>query len=183
MPSRDLRRRFRRRRGRPTAPIPKRIASAWENALGTLPRPSSQAQQCTSRPEPPSMTAQQPETPLFGALTGNLGHIAPSRSTSNRKHFDFPCDQSIFRARSRSQTALAAPSPVFCPRARPCSLNHRRGYAFGREHAHGAKILGDHRGPWRAASLKAIVSLAFSLPCLGRTGKICCLVALPRFPA
>ena len=75
-------------------------------------------------------------------------HIAPSRSTSNRKHFDFPCDQSIFRARSRSQTALAAPSPVFCPRARPCSLNHRRGYAFGREHAHGAKILGDHRGPW-----------------------------------
>ena len=33
-----------------------------------------------------------------------------------------------FRARFRSRTALAAPSPVFCPRVRPCSLNHRRGY-------------------------------------------------------
>ena len=54
----------------------------------------------------------------------------------------------FFRTWFRPQTALAAPLPVFCPRARPCSLNHGRGYAFGREHAHAGKIRGDYRGPW-----------------------------------
>ena len=48
----------------------------------------------------------------------------------------------------RSQAALAAPSPVFWPRARTCDLNRSPRYAFGREHAHGTKILGDHRGHW-----------------------------------
>ena len=46
------------------------------------------------------------------------------------------------------QTALATPSPVFCPPARTCDLNRSPRYAFGREHAQGGKILGDHRGPW-----------------------------------
>ena len=46
------------------------------------------------------------------------------------------------------QTALAAPSPVFWPRARTCDLDRRPAMLLGREHAHGAKILGDHRGPW-----------------------------------
>ena len=34
------------------------------------------------------------------------------------------------------------------PRARTCSLNRSPRYAFGREHAHRAKILRDHHGPW-----------------------------------
>ena len=32
-------------------------------------------------------------------------------------------------------------APVFWPRARTCDLNRRPRYAFGREHAHGTKIL------------------------------------------
>ena len=48
----------------------------------------------------------------------------------------------------RSQAALAAPSPVFWPRVRTCDLKRSPRYAFGREHAHGTKILGDHRGHW-----------------------------------
>ena len=40
------------------------------------------------------------------------------------------------------------PSPVFWPRARTCDLKRSPRYAFGREHAHGTKILGDHRGHW-----------------------------------
>ena len=55
---------------------------------------------------------------------------------------------------------LPAPSRVFWPCvhtglcSRTCSLNRsasrrvRRAYAFGREHAHRAKILRDHHGPW-----------------------------------
>ena len=54
----------------------------------------------------------------------------------------------IAKGLTRSQTALAAPSPVFWPRARTCDLKRSPRYAFGREHAHGTKILGDHRGHW-----------------------------------
>ena len=43
--------------------------------------------------------------------------------------------------------ALAAFSLVFCPPARMCSLHHRHGYAFAREHAHAGKILRDLRSP------------------------------------
>ena len=39
--------------------------------------------------------------------------------------------------------------PVYTrARARTCSLNRRPRYALGREHAHRAKILRDHHGPW-----------------------------------
>ena len=39
--------------------------------------------------------------------------------------------------------------PVYTrARARTCSLNLRPRYAFGPEHAHRAKILRDHHGPW-----------------------------------
>ena len=62
----------------------------------------------------------------------------------------------------RSQPALAARmprlrgtlAPVFWPRARTCDLNRSPRYAFGREHAHGTKILeralkgAHHRGHW-----------------------------------
>ena len=55
---------------------------------------------------------------------------------------------------ARSQAALAAPSPVFWPRARACDLKRSPRYALGREHAHGTKILerarkgAHHRGHW-----------------------------------
>ena len=49
---------------------------------------------------------------------------------------------------SRGQTALGAPSLVFSPSARTCSLKRSHHYALGREHALRAKILRDHRTPW-----------------------------------
>ena len=42
----------------------------------------------------------------------------------------FQSGTSAFWRFCRVQTALAAPSLVFCPRARTCSLHHRRGYAL-----------------------------------------------------
>ncbi len=48
---------------------------------------------------------------------------------------------------SREQTALGAPSLVFSPSARTCSLKRSHHYALGREHALRAKILRDHRAP------------------------------------
>ncbi len=48
---------------------------------------------------------------------------------------------------SREQTALDAPSLVFSPSARTCSLKRSHHYALGREHALRAKILRDHRAP------------------------------------
>ena len=77
--------------------------------------------------------------------------------------FDFAHLYCTFRLSIALQTALAAPSLVFCPYARTCSLHHRRGYdcrCYARgapsrspaegspEHAHTGKILRDHRGPW-----------------------------------
>ena len=59
-----------------------------------------------------------------------------------------PMDPQLLACPAALNRRLREDPPVFCPRARPCSLNHRRGYAFGREHAHAGKILGDHRGPW-----------------------------------
>ena len=49
---------------------------------------------------------------------------------------------------SRKQTALGAPSLVFSPSARTCSLKRSHHYALGHEHALKAKILRDHRAPW-----------------------------------
>ena len=49
---------------------------------------------------------------------------------------------------SRKQTALGAPSLVFLPSARTCSLKRSYHYALGHEHALKAKILRDHRAPW-----------------------------------
>ena len=64
------------------------------------------------------------------------------------KLFAYPMVTEIAHGFKRSHTALAAPSPVFWSRVRTCDLNRRPRYAFGREHAHGTKILGDHRGHW-----------------------------------
>ncbi len=75
-------------------------------------------------------------------------HIAPSRFLGSRMLFVFSRLLPNLQKLLRIQTALAAPSPVFFPYARTCSLHHRRGYISAREHAHTAKILGDHRGPW-----------------------------------
>ena len=52
-----------------------------------------------------------------------------------------------FVAVSRAQTALGAPSLVFSPSARTCSLKRSPCYAFGHEHALKAKILRDHHAP------------------------------------
>ena len=55
---------------------------------------------------------------------------------------------------SRGPTALGAPSLVFSPSARTCSLKRSHHYALGREHALRAKILRDHRAPWREMRAK-----------------------------
>ena len=62
--------------------------------------------------------------------------------------FDFAHLYCVSRLSVALQTALAAPSLVFCPCARTCSLHHSYGYDSGREYAHTGKILRDHRGPW-----------------------------------
>ncbi len=49
---------------------------------------------------------------------------------------------------SREQTSLGAPSLVFSPSARTCSLKRSHHYALGREHALRAKILRDRHAPW-----------------------------------
>ena len=54
----------------------------------------------------------------------------------------------IFSNVSPEPTALGAPSLVFSPSARTCSLKRSPHYAFSREHALRAKILRDHRTPW-----------------------------------
>ena len=46
------------------------------------------------------------------------------------------------------RNALAAFPLVFCPLARTCSLRHRHGYAFAREHAQSGKILRGLHAPW-----------------------------------
>ena len=47
-----------------------------------------------------------------------------------------------------NRLALGAPSLVFSPSARTCSLKRSHHYALGHEHALKAKILRDHRAPW-----------------------------------
>ena len=93
---------------------------------------------------------------VFGVVAAYLARISHQPLVAVTELFgNQMVGKSIHRI-DRSQTALAAPacasrrrpSPVFWPRARTCDLNRSPRYAFGREHAHGTKILGDHRGHW-----------------------------------
>ena len=55
------------------------------------------------------------------------------------------------------QTALAAPSLVFFPRARTCSPHHKRRLCFRSRARARKKILRDHHGPWVESTAGAVV--------------------------
>ena len=104
---------------------------------------------CRSKGPHPPLRCGRPDPSLKIAcpLATNLREGSPCGSPARQAGSPSHATNPFFKPGPGHKPRWPRPRRSICPRARPCSLNRGRGYAFGRGHAH--KIRGDHRGRWR----------------------------------